>query len=733
MNTFANYVCLDLETTGLEAKMDDIIEIAMIKVRDGKIIDRWESFVYTPLEISQHVSYLTGIVAKDVKDSPDFRELIPKIEEFIGDDPLVGHNIWFDWNFLMQKGAKVENNPLWDTYIFSNILYPELPSHSLETNTKYFGISHVDSHRAMADVLAAHELWQILIDTFPEIDTDQSQKIAELAKKSSWPLIDFFTVEKEAKKHQLEIPDTQYYHPRQLELDDLGERDEHLFIFARGYDPVDLARSIETKKKTLFIAGYDHTLKKLQQVFPEAIILQPPSSYFSDQSKQQLWQKEELDDAESTLLLKTILYPQALSKEELILSHPERGLWKKLQPSDQEQGNESYQKMLKASLQGDQVITSHFQVLNNSDYLENFDTVVILEPHLLEANATRCFGQWLSLEQWLQQSDDENWRKEGESLFTQIDRLGHQLVPASPYPEHVTLTDFIVQSNEFIRLKSAITELVAETTDDKLQSYLKYYQAFFCSSEASWIRWITIDPRRGVSLNIAPLSVKSLLEKHLFQKSTAIVISDTAQEFGFLPEMETVDKSAQQKISVQLPDLEFISGSRKEGDHQVVISYLAAELPKLKGKTGVIFSSKAVLKRYFFDLVKVMPEEVVLFGEDISGGIGKLQDRYLSSDSENKVMFLSYRSLRIFPSELLDFDQILLQCLPFDPPGFPVHQTRSALCDNAFMDYALPRTMQNLLEILTNFTQREGEKKFFILDRRVQEKGYGEDILNLIQ
>src|SRR3989304_8623042 len=145
MKEFQDYISLDLETTGLDPRTCDITEIAMIKVREGEIVDRFETFVYTPMEISEHISYLTGITSADVETAPDFIELIPRIEEFIGTDPLMGHNIFFDWNFLAQKGVKVQPNKLWDTYIMSNILYPELPSHSLETNTKYFGIPHEDS------------------------------------------------------------------------------------------------------------------------------------------------------------------------------------------------------------------------------------------------------------------------------------------------------------------------------------------------------------------------------------------------------------------------------------------------------------------------------------------------------------------------------------------------------------------------------------------------------------
>jgi len=741
---FNNYTCLDLETTGLDVNICDILEIAMIKVRDGEIVDRFETFVYTPLEISEHISYLTGITAKDVEGKPDFVSLIAKIEAFIGDDALVGHNIWFDWNFLTQKGVKIQNNALWDTYIMSNILYPELPSHSLETNTKYFGIGHVDSHRAMADVMASHELWKILMETQLELNDGKRQQLEDLAKQSKWPLMQFFLQSRPVKKHALTIQDTQLFHPKQLENREINKESGHLFIHARGYDPVDVALSLNTPGKTLYVAGYEHTLEKLQQAFPEAFRLLSPYSYISAAKVDLLRKKSTLDDAESTFILKTILHPQAISKEELILSHPERNIWKDLNTAEDEKQDTggNYQKAYQQSLQAEKVITSHFHIFTDLEYLDHFDRVVVLEPQLLEDNATNSFGKALYLDQWLEQSSDEQWNKKGEYIFEQANRLGSSMVPSSQYPEHVVLTPMVVESNEFVRLKSTILELQSTTTDQGLSSYLKYYQAFFQAQDPSWIRWFTVDPRRGTSLHLAPLSVKSLLDKHLFNKAPTVIISDTSANFGVCPDMERWELSSQHQFQLKLPDLELIKGTKKDGDHPAIISYLADLLPKLKGKTGVIFSSKSILKRYFFDLVKVLPEDILMIGEDVSGGTGKLRDRYLTGDQANKILFLTYRNLRTFPAEVLDFDQIIIQCLPFDPPGYPVNQARANLTNNPFMDFAMPKTEQYMLEIVSNFSKRapvgtghdlSASNNLYILDRRVQEQEYGDDILTKIK
>ncbi len=731
MTNFHNYVSLDLETTGLDPETCDIIEVAAVKVRDGKIVDRLETFVFTPLEISQHVSYLTGITASDIQDAPDFVDLIPKLQEFIGDDPLMGHNIWFDWNFLTQKGMKLESNALWDTYIMSNILYPELPSHSLETNTKYFNIGHKDSHRAMADVMACYELWNILMETFPEISEQQRAQVQSLQSSSEWPMLEFFLQEKVASKREIFLYEGGIFdHKKISELPDLDS--EHLFLHCRGHNPIDVASSMRSTGKTLYIAGYEHTRSKLQEAFPEALALQAPFSYLDRKKLEELTQKEKHEVGETTLILKTILNPHMTCREELVLSHPERSHWESIQANQEEGEGNTYQEFYKKTLEAAKVITSQLHLIHDVEYVKHFDRLVILEPQLLEDNATRGFGKNLSSDSWFAQSKEEHWTKQGELFFAQLDQLGNRLVPASQYPEHIILTDMIIQSNEFIRLKSAVLEVIESAQDPELQKYLKYFQAFFHTGDASWIRWITVDPRRGVRVNIAPLSVKSLLKKHLFDNTTTLVISETSEHFEFFPEMPTKKQTRNQPTNIIMPDLDQITGMKKDGDHQAMISYLSDQLPKIQGNTAVVFSSKTALKRYFFDTSKIMPESHYILGEDISGGAGKLRDRYSSSDSANKVIFMTYRNMRMFAPELLDLDTIILQSFPFDPPGFPVHQARSAQSSNAFMDYALPRTQQNLLEIISNFSSREGTRELYVLDRRAQDKGYGADLLQVV-
>ena len=78
-----DYVCLDLETTGLDPKTDKIIEIGAVKVRNGEIVDSFQSFVNPGRMLPAKIIELTGIHDEDLKDAPSIEEVLPLFLEFV--------------------------------------------------------------------------------------------------------------------------------------------------------------------------------------------------------------------------------------------------------------------------------------------------------------------------------------------------------------------------------------------------------------------------------------------------------------------------------------------------------------------------------------------------------------------------------------------------------------------------------------------------------------------------
>ncbi|WP_374721848.1 PolC-type DNA polymerase III [Peribacillus tepidiphilus] len=152
------YVVFDVETTGLSAVYDTIIELAAVKVKNGEIIDRFESFANPHHPLSATTIELTGITDDMVRDAPEVEEVLRKFKEWVGDSILVAHNASFDMGFLnvgyRKIGFEKADNPVIDTLELGRFLYPELKNHRLNTLAKRFDIELTQHHRAIYDAEA---------------------------------------------------------------------------------------------------------------------------------------------------------------------------------------------------------------------------------------------------------------------------------------------------------------------------------------------------------------------------------------------------------------------------------------------------------------------------------------------------------------------------------------------------------------------------------------------------
>lgn len=176
-------VVLDLETSGLSAEEDSIIEVAACLFKDGEIADRFSSLVYFEGELVEAVECLTGITAEALKQAPTWTDLRPQLQAFIGTYPIVGHNIAFDIGFLVQNGIKIAQMSF-DTYELAGMLLSKPRSYSLEALTHDFNIEHRDKHRALSDVEATADLFTILWEKALSINQGQLEHVVEILGRS---------------------------------------------------------------------------------------------------------------------------------------------------------------------------------------------------------------------------------------------------------------------------------------------------------------------------------------------------------------------------------------------------------------------------------------------------------------------------------------------------------------------------------------------------------------------
>ena len=140
-----SYVCFDLETTGLDPLYNEIIEIGALKVRDGKVAERFMEFIHPQEEISQMITNLTGITNEMVANARPANAVISDFLEFCEDDVLIGHNVGFDYSFMKSGasnlGLTFEKFGI-DTFKIAQRTLKSLPSKSLSSLCEYYQIEN---------------------------------------------------------------------------------------------------------------------------------------------------------------------------------------------------------------------------------------------------------------------------------------------------------------------------------------------------------------------------------------------------------------------------------------------------------------------------------------------------------------------------------------------------------------------------------------------------------------
>ncbi len=154
--SLASFVAFDLETTGLDAVKDEILEIGMVRVEGGSVSARYSQLFQPSIPIPPLITQLTGIRPEDCEGKPRFGEKTREIADFLGSGCLVAHNASFDLSFLSRESFKAKGKAQLDartidTLDLSRLLLPYLPNHRLETLAEHCHIVPAGWHRAAED------------------------------------------------------------------------------------------------------------------------------------------------------------------------------------------------------------------------------------------------------------------------------------------------------------------------------------------------------------------------------------------------------------------------------------------------------------------------------------------------------------------------------------------------------------------------------------------------------
>lgn len=163
-----SYISIDLETTGLDPKLDKITEIGAIYVENGEVVRSFSTLVNPGRKLEKRIVELTGIRDEDLANAPYIEEVLPKLMEFMEELPLLGHGVLFDYSFLKKAAVNQKlcfEKKAVDTLRIARRYLQKLESRSLPNLCIHYGIGH-HAHRALNDAQATHELYERLVREF---------------------------------------------------------------------------------------------------------------------------------------------------------------------------------------------------------------------------------------------------------------------------------------------------------------------------------------------------------------------------------------------------------------------------------------------------------------------------------------------------------------------------------------------------------------------------------------
>jgi len=184
-------VALDIETTGLDPQKDAIIEIGAVRFTNKRIEDEWSSLINPGMKIPPFITQLTGINDHMVLEAPSIQNILPELGHFVGDLPILGHNVGFDLSFLRKYGL-FRGNDILDTYEIASVLLPSAGRYNLGSLGQTLNIPLPASHRALDDARVTGAVYRSLYEIGLELPIQLLAEIVRLGEGIDWEAYGFF-------------------------------------------------------------------------------------------------------------------------------------------------------------------------------------------------------------------------------------------------------------------------------------------------------------------------------------------------------------------------------------------------------------------------------------------------------------------------------------------------------------------------------------------------------------
>ncbi|HMN12658.1 MAG TPA: helicase C-terminal domain-containing protein [Bellilinea sp.] len=178
-------VAIDLETTGLDASKDAIIEIGAVKFNGARGEKQWSTLINPQRPIPSLITQLTGITNEMVRNAPPISAVLQDLESFVGEAPILGHNVQFDLGFLRRQKLFRWNETI-DTYDLAAVLMPSASRYNLGSLGQLLGILIPNSHRALDDASLTHAVYVEMLKKAREVPIELLAELVRQGEHVEW-------------------------------------------------------------------------------------------------------------------------------------------------------------------------------------------------------------------------------------------------------------------------------------------------------------------------------------------------------------------------------------------------------------------------------------------------------------------------------------------------------------------------------------------------------------------
>lgn len=178
-------IAFDIETTGLDPDRDAVIEIGAVRFKGDRVEDEWSSLLNPGRPLTPFITQLTGITDEILAGAPRITQVLPELEAFVGEDPILGHNVRFDTSFMARRGL-FELNETLDTYDLASVLMPAAGRYGLSALASQLAVPVRGAHRALDDAHTTRQVFLQLFQKALEIPAPILEEITRLGEEIEW-------------------------------------------------------------------------------------------------------------------------------------------------------------------------------------------------------------------------------------------------------------------------------------------------------------------------------------------------------------------------------------------------------------------------------------------------------------------------------------------------------------------------------------------------------------------